>query len=1052
MKKLSTSTRLAAITASMLAMQAGAAEPANPNPAKFEPIPEPAMSPALRAFARQNPEAGFYYTGDRITSVYGPAFGGGASPKDTAQSFVETYSELFSVPAGQLVEGGLNGDGASILPLMQENGKPKFYLVSYLQQVDGVPVFRSDLRLLVRNEEGFPLVLARNSMFDVQDFHVPEGAAANAGLAVAAAQNEAALKYMGMVNFTKPELVVWAGYDDKPETPTLAITFTGTAFDEFNPLYQKRLFVADAATGAILWSEDQVSHSVPVTGTITGNASQGKKADPCVAEVQTPLPYARVVVAGAPTFANVNGFYSSNAGLPLGFPTAVSAEIAGLYFRTHQGGSGGPVAEVQNTVVVAPAVANFNFNNANTNETQRGGVNAYLQANIVRDFALTYAPGYPTIGGQFDWPVNVGVAGTCNAFYNGTSINFFNASPGCANSAFGDVVHHEYGHHLVNVAGSGQGQYGEGMGDVMGVLISDDPIVFPGWFGNCNTGDRNADNNLQYPCAGEIHFCGQLIAGCVWDTRNELLYTNPSNYKDVLAALAVNSIPLHAGDLITPQITIDYLTLDDNDANIANGTPHYSSIAKGFTKHNMAPPTFVLGDMWEANWFQNGSNGGFVSYSEGVFPYFTALKCTGPDAGGGAGFREALFTAPVDMKVQPKIIYSSTDTGSFDSCYYKVNGVKTLICTNATQGTFNPLITLQAGDDFRIGVDSTDSAFGPGVADIMLLRPKMSLDFDDFNWFYFSANGGGSGTLPPPTLIDVGANNGIQDRNDVYAHIGGRGTIKASGTYSSSDTGSFDQGFEYAYMGSVNYQTFITNATQGNFSRTLEHNGGLSFINGEFGWGVFTTDGIAGAGTLTIPTFSASLSPARTNNTPFGFSNSPSGTGGDGSITGSGFGVVTIVGGNASVAGLTKYQAGNSPHNYRVQARATYSTTDSGCFDKAVYIVNGVETDIACNSAPGTYFVQFDVKLGDSWGFGVRTTDGVFGAGTLVIDSLRAFEMQTDAACYPDCDGDSALSIDDFICFQTFFALGDPYADCDGDSALSIDDFICFQTFFAIGC
>jgi hypothetical protein len=55
-------------------------------------------------------------------------------------------------------------------------------------------------------------------------------------------------------------------------------------------------------------------------------------------------------------------------------------------------------------------------------------------------------------------------------------------------------------------------------------------------------------------------------------------------------------------------------------------------------------------------------------------------------------------------------------------------------------------------------------------------------------------------------------------------------------------------------------------------------------------------------------------------------------------------------------------------------------------------------------------------------------------------------------ACYPDCDGDALLTIDDFICFQTFFALSDPYADCDGDTALTIDDFICFQTFFAIGC
>ena len=55
-------------------------------------------------------------------------------------------------------------------------------------------------------------------------------------------------------------------------------------------------------------------------------------------------------------------------------------------------------------------------------------------------------------------------------------------------------------------------------------------------------------------------------------------------------------------------------------------------------------------------------------------------------------------------------------------------------------------------------------------------------------------------------------------------------------------------------------------------------------------------------------------------------------------------------------------------------------------------------------------------------------------------------------ACYPDCDQDGVLTIDDFICFQTIFALNDPYADCDADSLLTIDDFICFQTFFAIGC
>ena len=87
-----------------------------------------------------------------------------------------------------------------------------------------------------------------------------------------------------------------------------------------------------------------------------------------------------------------------------------------------------------------------------------------------------------------------------------------------ATPAFSVVVHHEYGHHLVAVAGSGQGAYGEGMGDVMGVLLTGDNHLARGFYSDdCNNGIRNADNNKQYPCNGGSHDCGQLISGCVWD-------------------------------------------------------------------------------------------------------------------------------------------------------------------------------------------------------------------------------------------------------------------------------------------------------------------------------------------------------------------------------------------------------------------------------------------------------------------------------------------------------------------------------------------------------
>jgi hypothetical protein len=74
------------------------------------------------------------------------------------------------------------------------------------------------------------------------------------------------------------------------------------------------------------------------------------------------------------------------------------------------------------------------------------------------------------------------------------------------------------------------------------------------------------------------------------------------------------------------------------------------------------------------------------------------------------------------------------------------------------------------------------------------------------------------------------------------------------------------------------------------------------------------------------------------------------------------------------------------------------------------------------------------------------------------------FTVSLASNCYADFDNSEALSIDDFIAFQTAFAIGDVSANCDGSVALTdpvnfvwtpsltIDDFICFQTSFAIGC
>jgi hypothetical protein len=151
------------------------------------------------------------------------------------------------------------------------------------------------------------------------------------------------------------------------------------------------------------------------------------------------------------------------------------------------------------------------------------------------------------------------------------------------------IVHHEYGHHLVAVAGSGQGQYGEGMGDVMGVLITGDHELGRGFlFPDCSQGARDADNNKQYPCSGnDNHDCGQLISGCVWDTLEAMEVTFGNEAVDIVSSLAVNSIMMHSGTMIDPSITMDWLVLDDDDGDLENGTPHCAEIQAGFAEHGM---------------------------------------------------------------------------------------------------------------------------------------------------------------------------------------------------------------------------------------------------------------------------------------------------------------------------------------------------------------------------------------------------------------------------------------------------------------------------------
>ncbi|MEE8169300.1 MAG: hypothetical protein V3T70_02020, partial [Phycisphaerae bacterium] len=126
---------------------------------------------AVTGFERVNPSTRLYQTRQRITRVYGEAFAFGETPEQTAGRFVQDHALMLGAEPGELEAGSLV-DGSRTRGVMfdRQTGQYKFTLVYYGQQRGGIPVFRSELRLLVRNEIGNPLVLASSSLRDLGGF------------------------------------------------------------------------------------------------------------------------------------------------------------------------------------------------------------------------------------------------------------------------------------------------------------------------------------------------------------------------------------------------------------------------------------------------------------------------------------------------------------------------------------------------------------------------------------------------------------------------------------------------------------------------------------------------------------------------------------------------------------------------------------------------------------------------------------------------------------------------------------------------------------------
>jgi len=235
---------------------------------------------------------------------------------------------------------------------------------------------------------------------------------------------------------------------------------------------------------------------------------------------------------------------------------------------------------------------------------------------------------------------NVNINLTCNAFWNGSTVNFYRAGGGCGNTGeIAGVSLHEYGHGLDSNDGNGSSAdkgTGETYGDFTAALsLHDSCVGSTFWSHNCTgygdactscSGIRDIDyarhasgaphtvaNFTQPlcpthpfyrgPCGREGHCESYVSSEALWDlAARDLPYAGGGRAWNVVERLWYLSRPTATKGFICNTGTSPWSShgcgtgtywrtlraVDDDDGNLANGTPNSCYLYAAFNRHLIA--------------------------------------------------------------------------------------------------------------------------------------------------------------------------------------------------------------------------------------------------------------------------------------------------------------------------------------------------------------------------------------------------------------------------------------------------------------------------------
>jgi hypothetical protein len=222
-------------------------------------------------------------------------------------------------------------------------------------------------------------------------------------------------------------------------------------------------------------------------------------------------------------------------------------------------------------------------------------IDAHISAHIVRERALTIRPNFPWAQEMVITRVNSDES-RCNAWFDEEStLNFVIQGEGCNNTArIADVIYHEYGHgfHIWNIipgaGGWGDGSLGEGLSDYMSSTITGTPNMAPGFFRQTNAPLRYLDNDARWPedIEEDPHATGLIVGGALWHLREALVAEygeeDGVQHGDFLYWQATR----RANDI--PTVYDEILLADDDNGDLADGTPNQCIIDEAFGRHGLA--------------------------------------------------------------------------------------------------------------------------------------------------------------------------------------------------------------------------------------------------------------------------------------------------------------------------------------------------------------------------------------------------------------------------------------------------------------------------------